>query len=88
MKKITFPDFTEISNSHFRKIVVENFPLLSTAGGFEFLRCIPNTKQLEPFSGLTQSNPKTLQERLHNGKVFIRPVQQDVMATLREKPHV
>ena len=88
MKKITFPDFTEISNTHFRKIIVENFPLLSNAGGFEFLRCIPNTKQLEPFSELAQTNPQILQERSHKGKVFIRPVQEDLMATLRKKPKV
>lgn len=86
--KITFPDFNEISNTYLRKIIVENFPLLSSAGGFEFLRCIPNTKQLEPFSDLAQTNPKVLQERSHKGKVYIRPLQQDLIATLRKKPHV
>ena len=88
VKKITIPDLNEITNTRFRKIIVENFPPLANAGGFEFLRCIPNTKQLEPYSELAQSNPKVLQERSQKGKLYIRPVQHDLIFLPRKKSHV
>ena len=38
-----------LKNHHFRSIIIENFPSLREAGGFDFLCCSPNTKYLEPF---------------------------------------
>ena len=67
MKKITIPDMNTVTNSHFRKMITDNFPKLSHGGGFEFLRCAPNTKQLEVFSELAQTNSKVLQERSQKG---------------------
>ena len=74
-----------ITNSRLRSIIVENFPSLSDAGGFDYLRCIPNTK---PFSELAQTNPHVLQERAQKGKVFIRPVQRDLVVQSSKKPRV
>ena len=82
MKNVTIPDLNEITNMRFRKIIVENFQMLV------FLRCIPNTKQLEPYLELAQSNPKVLQERSQKGKVYIRPVQHDLIFLPRKKSHV
>ena len=70
LKKITIPDMNAVTNSSFRKIITDSFPLLKHSGGFEYLRCIPNSKQLELFSELAQSNPKVLQERSQKGKIF------------------
>ena len=88
MKKITIPDMNTVTNSHFRKMIIDNFPKLSHGGGFEFLRCAPNTKQLEVFSELAQTNPKVLQERSQKGKIFIRPVQSDLIGPPEKKLHV
>ena len=85
---ISIPDINDICNSHFRKIIVENFPPLEKAGGFELLRCVPNTKQLELYSELAQSNPKVLQERSNKGKIYIRPVQRDMIVPSRKTMHV
>ena len=88
LKKITIPDMNTLTNSRFRKLIIENFPPLAQGGGFDFLRCARNTKHLELFSELAQSNPKILQERSYKGKVFVRPVQQDLLLSAIKKPRV
>ena len=87
VKKITFPDMNTINNSHFRSIVMGNFPSLRQSGGFDFLRCVPNTKHLEPFSEVAQRNPRVLQERSQKGKVFVRPLQKDLLTSASKRPH-
>lgn len=82
LKKITIPDMNQVTNSSFRKIITDSFPLLKHSGG-----CIPNSKQLELFSELAQSNPK-VQERSQKGKIFIRPVQSNLVHPPEKKPHV
>ena len=62
LKKITVPDMNTISNSSLRGIIMDNIPSLREAGVFDFLRCIPNAKRLEPFSEVAQTNPRILQE--------------------------
>lgn len=86
IKKITIPDMNTINHHRFRHIIVENFPVLREAGGFDFLRCVPNTKRLELFSDVAQHDPHVLQERAQKGKVFIRPLQKDLL--LSKKPRV
>lgn len=88
VKKITFPDMNTLTNTHFRKVISDNFSKLRHSGGFEFLRCIPNTKRLEVFSEVAQMNPKVLQERSQKGKVFIRPVQNDLLSPPEKRIHV
>ena len=88
MKKITFPDMNTTNNSCFRSIIIENYPALHNGGGFEFLQCVPNTKRLEPFSEVAQRNPHVLQERAQKGKVFIRPLQRDLLRSLPKRPQV
>lgn len=85
LKKITIPDIRSVTNNYFRKIIVDNFPPLAEAGGFDFLRCVPNSKRLELFSELAQSNPQILQERSNKGKVFVRPVQKDLLLSAAKK---
>ena len=87
LKKITVPDMNTIGNSSLRGIIMDNFPSLREAGGFDFLRCIPNTKRLEAFSEVAQTNPHILQERAQKGKVFVRPVQKDLLPA-KKKAHV
>lgn len=54
-KIVTIPDIN-CSSETFQKILLESFPKLSDAGGFEFLRCIHNTRDLEPgFQGVLHS---------------------------------
>ena len=84
MKKITISDINNVTNNAFEKF----YPALERAGGFEYLRCVPNIKQLELYSELAQSNPKILQERSNKGKVYIRLVQRDLIQSARKTVHV
>ena len=84
MKKITISDINNVTNNAFKKF----YPALERAGGFEYLRCVPNIKQLELYSELAQSNPKILQERSNKGKVYIRLVQRDLIQSARKTAHV
>eukprot|EP00731_Ephydatia_muelleri_P026419 Em0018g519a len=66
------------SKEEFNKIVLDTFPKLKQAGGYEFLRCVSNTKQLQVISTKVAQSPKFLKTIVGNGRVFIRPIQQDI----------
>ena len=83
-KKISIPDIS-CSPQEFRNIVVAAFPKLDGCGGFDLLRCIPNTKDLEAISLAVSQSPKLLKSVVGGGKVFIRPIQQDLDLDLDKK---
>ena len=62
MKKITIPNI-DCTIAELRDILLDSFPPLKEAGGFEFLRCKSNSRILEKFSDLAQSSPKVLADR-------------------------
>ena len=66
------------SKEEFNKIVLDTFPKLKQAGGYEFLRCVSNTKQLQVISTKVAQSPKFLKTIVGNGRVFIHPIQQDI----------
>ena len=76
-KKVFIPDVC-CSWDEFKSVLVANFPKLENAGGFEFLRCIPNTKDLETISLKIARSPKLLKSVVASGRVFLRPIQQDL----------
>ena len=61
------------------------FPSLNGCGGFEFLRCISNTKDLEVIRLSVAQSPKLLREMIANGRVFIRPIQRDLVLQDQEE---
>lgn len=83
-KKINIPDIS-CSPQEFRNIVVAAFPKLDGCGGFDLLRCIPNTKDLEAISLAVSQSPKLLKSVVGGGKVFICPIQQDLDLGLDKK---
>ena len=76
-KRICIPDIS-CSKEEFNKIVVNTFSKLKQVGGYEFLRCVTNTKRLEVISTKVAQSPKLLKTIVGNGRVFIRPIQQDI----------
>ena len=54
------------------------YPKLKEGGGFEILRCRPNTRELELISPRIASNPQLLKRKVGNGRVYIRPIQRDL----------
>ena len=76
-KKVFIYDVS-CSWNEFKDILVSTFPKLENSGGFEFLRCIPNTKDLETICLKIAQSPKLLKSVVASGRVFLRPIQQDL----------
>ena len=79
-KEIDFPRL-DIPANEFRDILHETFPRLKEGGGYQFLKCIPNSRQLEPLNGLLMSSPSLLKQRVGSARTYIRPLQKDLDTT-------
>ena len=76
-KKVTIPSI-DCSWDDFKDVLIAEFPKLSSIGGFEILRCIPNSKELEIMSPSISQSPNLLKGVIANGRIFIRPIQKDI----------
>ena len=74
-KKVVIPDMN-CSNDEFMSVIERHFPKLSGCGGYELLRCVANTKDLDTISTSVSRSPRMLKAIIGNGRVFIRPIQQ------------
>ena len=80
-KRILFSDI-DCSSDCFREILYENFPRLRAAGGYQFFKCAPNSRQLEeqPLSSLSLRSPRDL-SRCGCSCTYIRPLQRNLDTT-------
>lgn len=62
----------------FRDFIYEKFPKLRQGGGYEFCRCLPNSRQLEPLSCSAYFSPSLFKDRVGNTRTYIRPLQRDL----------
>lgn len=76
-EKITFPDM-DCSAEEYRDQVLEAFPKLTEAGGYEMMRCIPNSRVLEPIAASALQSPRATHERVGHSRVYLRPIQKDL----------
>jgi len=76
-------EFTNLNASaeEFRDILLEAFPQLKDSGGYQFLKCTPNTRSLEPLSGLVMHSPIKLKQRVGATRTYIRPLQKNLDTT-------
>ena len=58
-KEVSFESL-ELSADEFKKVLFEAYPQLEAAGGFQFFKCVQNSRQLEPLSPVTLSSPAHL----------------------------
>ena len=65
------------SPEEFRGSILSSYPKLKDGGGFELLRCIPNTKDLDVISPLIAQSSKLLKAAVGNGR-YVRPIQKDL----------
>ena len=79
-KKVIVPDVS-CSKEDFRSTIVSAFPKLEECGGFELLRCVANTKNLDVISTDIAQSPKLLRSIIECGRVFIRPIQKSLDLT-------
>lgn len=77
LKDVYIPDVS-CSREEFNDAIISTYPKLKSCGGFELLRCVPNSKQLEEISESVAQSPKLLKAVIANGRVYIRPVQKDL----------
>ena len=76
-KKVFIEDIN-CSHEEFKSAIIATFPKLGECGGFDLLRCIPNTKELEVISLAISQSPKLLKSVVACGRVFIRPIQKNL----------
>ena len=79
-KELEF-DNLEASEEEFQETIFEGFPQLRDGGGYQFLRCIPNSRILEPLSGFVMSSPSVLKQRVGTARTYIRPLQRNLDTT-------
>ena len=79
-KKITVPN-VKCCHEELKEIITDSFPKLKNCGGFEFLRCLPNSRELQVIPANISQCPQVLQTRVGSGKIYIRPIQKDLDLT-------
>ena len=48
----------DLDPKEFRDLILETFPKLRDGGGYQFYRCKPNSRELEPLSRHVLSSPR------------------------------
>lgn len=76
-KLVTVPD-VDCTPETFRQVLYGAFPKLEEGGGYELLRCRPQSRDLVLIGPQVCCCPRLLKRRVGNGKVFIRPIQRDL----------
>ncbi len=68
----------DCSTQEFHDSILEAFPKLKEAGGFEFLRCVANSRDLEEVPSPINLSPRLLRSHMNSGRIYIRPIQVDL----------
>ena len=62
----------------FREIICDTYPKLKDCGGFEMLRCLSNSRELQIITGKLAQSPKVLKTVIGTGRLYLRPIQKDL----------
>ena len=85
-KEIEFTSL-EIPPEDFREHIFNSFPRQREGGGFQLLKCLPNSHNLEVLSMAVHLSVDLLKQRVGKSRTYIRPVQQDLDVTpLNDQP--
>ena len=68
----------ESDKESFRSTILAAYPKLCDGGGFELLRCHPNSRELVVIGPKVANSPKLLKRRVGNGRVYVRPIQRNL----------
>ena len=85
-RKVTIDDMS-CSRQDFKPAIIATFPKLEDCGRFVLLRCQPHglKTSLEPISAAIAQSPKLLKSVIGNGRVFIRPIQKDLLSLRQDE---
>ena len=78
----------DMTQEEFKELIVASFPRLTEGGGFQLLKCIPNSRTLEVLSMAVHGSPRLLKQRVGKSRTYIRPIQQDLDLTPLDDPPV
>ena len=73
------------SGEEFREMILSHFPKLRDGGGFDLLRCIPNSKHLDVISPSVAQSARLLKAAVGNGRVYVRPIQKNLDLSVDEE---
>ena len=76
-KEIEFPTL-DASAEEFKEILLTSFPRLRQGGGYQLLKCMPNSRKLECLSSGVYSSPAALKQRVGSSRTYLRPIQRDL----------
>ena len=76
-KEISFPSL-EIDATSFKELILSTFPKLRDGGGFQLLKCLPNSRRLEVLSVAVHTAPGLLKQRVGSSRTYICPIQKDL----------
>ena len=82
-KEVAF-ETLDISQVEFRNLLLEHFPRLKEGGGFQLLKGLPNSRNMEVLSMAVHTSPAMLKQRVGVSRTYIRPVQRDLDLTAVE----
>jgi hypothetical protein len=68
----------EMTREEFRDLIFSFFPVLRGAGGYQFLKCFPNSRKMEILPSITHESPLSLKRLVGGAKTFIKPLQRDI----------
>lgn len=76
-EKIVIPD-VDCTTEEFHETLYEYFPILKNGGGFELMKCILSTRDLELIPSPVSLSPRLLRSRTCTARIYIRPIQNDL----------
>ena len=79
-KEIAF-ESTEMSQPEFCELLFDHYPRLREDGGYQLLKGLPNSRNMEVLSVAVHTSPAVLKQRVGSSRTYIRPVQRDLDIT-------
>ena len=86
-KKVQVPD-VDCTTEQFYDVLMEAFPKLKDSGGFELMRCIPSTRDLELIKSPACLSPRLLRSQIGTARIYIRPIQADLDIEADNEPAI
>lgn len=76
-KDVEFHSLT-MNRDEFRETLIGAFPALQDAGGYQLLKCVPNSRTLEVLPSSCYVCPSNLKQRVGSARTYICPIQRDL----------
>lgn len=79
-KEVSFSSL-DMNATAFKELLFDLFSRLKQGGGYQLLKGLPNSRNLEVLSLIVHTSPSLLKQRVGNSRTYIRPIQKDLDLT-------